>query len=847
MTISSTPNQPPKQTVILEGDDLRLRIEHNAPLPVLRPDEVLVRTMAVALNPCDYKMHERFPSPGAIDGCDFSGIILAIGSAVPSLRVSFEIGDRVFGAVHGSNPIRHESGSFAEYIASEAQFTLKIPDSMSFEEAAALGGTGLATLGMALFRTLELPGTPEEPAQNPQTVLVHGGSSSVGTIAMQLLRLVGHVPITTCSPRNWALAKEYGAEEVFDYHEPECAQKIKAYSRNTLRYVLDPFTDAKSIALCCGAMGRAGGRYACLEMHPEYLLEKRTLKVGFVMGPALLGHRLELDYGYEREADLEMRQFGVRWYRSIQWLLDHGRLRPHPLRVLPGRFDAILQGIEMLKSKSVSGEKLVVVIGNLATIAVASIIWRRLSIQPPVSKDALAHIPEVRFDENDTPERYTQDSRSLLFKCYDKYLRHGIPVQMRNPIGELGPQVLLPMKYLDEVKYASTHLFSFPLFSEKVFLLNYSDAPQQTDAAAHVVRVQLTKNLGMLANGMYQEAVEGLQANLPDSKGCSPCRIYLFQPSLTSVEWNTVPAYSLLANVTARVTALALVGPELCRNREWIDISLQTTFAIFNAAFTIRAKYSPGWRWLARWQSDAPRKMRAMRARAVELLTPCDKPLARIADEQLFLTVASMHTTSSSLTSVLYDLLIRPEYCAEITQEVQDALAECGGNWTLQQVAKMKKLDSFMKESQRVHPIGFITAQRATVRSHTFKDGLHLPAGVIFQFPADAVHHDPEIYPDPNRFDGYRFLRLRETVDPNRFHFASVSDTMLGFGAGSHACPGRFFTALAIKLILVVLLTQYEVKLADSKDGCRPPDTFHDFNMGPSQEAQIMLRKKFDG
>jgi NADPH:quinone reductase-like Zn-dependent oxidoreductase len=189
MTISSTPNQPPKQTVILEGDDLRLRIDDDAPLPVLRPDEVLVRTMAVALNPCDYKMHERFPSPGAIDGCDFSGIILVIGSAVPSLGVSFEIGDRVFGALHGSNPIRHESGSFAEHIASEAQFTLKIPDSMSFEEAAALGGTVLATLGMALFRTLELPGTPEEPAQKPQTVLVHGGSSSVGTMAMQLLRL----------------------------------------------------------------------------------------------------------------------------------------------------------------------------------------------------------------------------------------------------------------------------------------------------------------------------------------------------------------------------------------------------------------------------------------------------------------------------------------------------------------------------------------------------------------------------------------------------------------------------------------------------------------------------------
>ncbi|KAF9886980.1 hypothetical protein FE257_010721 [Aspergillus nanangensis] len=353
---------PKTQTVILEGDDRQLRIETNAPLPAPRPDELLVQTKAVALNPCDYKMHERFPSPGAIDGCDFSGVVLAIGSGVPP-ELSFQVGDRVCGAVHGSNPIRHDVGSFAEYIASEAEFTLKIPDSMSFEQAAALGGTGLATLGMALFRTLELPGTPEEPVDKPQTVLVHGGSSSVGTMAMQLLRLVGHVPIATCSPQNWPLAREYGAAEVFDYHEPDCAKQIKAYTRNSLRYILDPFTDAKSIPLCTAAMGRAGGRYACLEMYPDYLLEKKTLKVGFVMGPALLGHRLELDYGYQRDADPEMRRFGVRWYRSIQWLLDQDRLKPHPLRVLAGRFEAILRGIDMLKRKSVSGEKLIVVIG----------------------------------------------------------------------------------------------------------------------------------------------------------------------------------------------------------------------------------------------------------------------------------------------------------------------------------------------------------------------------------------------------------------------------------------------------------------------------------------------------
>ncbi|KAF5137961.1 Trans-enoyl reductase ccsC [Metarhizium anisopliae] len=361
LVMASAVSLPIARTAIVEGDDHRLRIEHNAPLLSLQPDEVLVHVMAVAINPCDYKMHERFPCPGAVDGCDFAGVIVALGSDV----TKWSIGDRVCGAVHGSNPLRPESGAFADYIPCESEFTLKIPADMSFEEAAALGGTGLATLGMALFKELALPGTLEEPATKPRTVLVHGGSSSVGTMAMQLNgdQRTGHIPIATCSPKNFALAKRFGAAEVFDYNSPDCAQNIKAYTKNTLAYVLDPFTDAKSIALCFAAMGRAGGRYACLEMYPDYVLERKSIKVGFIMGPSLLGHRLALSYGYERDEDPEMRAFGVQWYRSVQKMLDQGKLRPHPLRILGNSFEAVLEGVDMLKRKAVSGEKLVVALG----------------------------------------------------------------------------------------------------------------------------------------------------------------------------------------------------------------------------------------------------------------------------------------------------------------------------------------------------------------------------------------------------------------------------------------------------------------------------------------------------
>ncbi|TDZ24973.1 Trans-enoyl reductase ccsC [Colletotrichum orbiculare MAFF 240422] len=347
---------PATRTAVVQGDDRCLRIDHDVPMPHPRANELLVQVHAVAINPCDHKMYERFPSPGTVDGCDFAGVVVALGCDV----ATFSVGDRVCGAVHGSNPSRPESGTFAQYTVSEAEFTLKLPPSMSFREAAGLGTTGLSTLGMAIYKGLMLPGTPMEPAERARVVLVHGASSSVGTMALQLLRLIGHVPIATCSPRNFALVRKYGAEEVFDYHDPDCGKKIKQYTRNTLAYVIDPFTDLKSVALCYEAMGRAGGRYACLEMYPDYALERRSIKLFFVMGMAILGHRLDLDYGYERDEDPELRAFGVRWYRDLQKLMDQGRLRPHPLRELEGGFEGILRGVEMLKNKEVSGQKLIV-------------------------------------------------------------------------------------------------------------------------------------------------------------------------------------------------------------------------------------------------------------------------------------------------------------------------------------------------------------------------------------------------------------------------------------------------------------------------------------------------------
>ncbi|PWY76061.1 putative zinc-binding dehydrogenase family oxidoreductase [Aspergillus sclerotioniger CBS 115572] len=359
---------PKSQTAILQADGGVLVITHGVPLPQVPPNRMLVRVIAVALNPCDYKMPYQFPCKGVVNGTDYAGILVAIGPDVASLpsKPRWKIGDAVFGACHGANSIDPESGSFAQYVRADPELLFKKPDYMAWENAAAFGASGIATIGLSLFWDggMGLPGSPESPAEEPEQVLVYAGSTSVGTLAIQLLRIYGHIPITTCSPKNFDLVRSYGAEAVYDYHSATCAQDIRTYTDNNLELVLDPMTEAKTQRLCYQSIGRAGGRYIALEMWQPMNHTRQTVEPTFVMGSAIIGNEIPLGNGYGSEADPEKRRFGIQYYRQIQSLLDSKRLKSHPIRVVEGGWQGILDGLELLKSRTLSAQKLVVFLGS---------------------------------------------------------------------------------------------------------------------------------------------------------------------------------------------------------------------------------------------------------------------------------------------------------------------------------------------------------------------------------------------------------------------------------------------------------------------------------------------------
>jgi NADPH:quinone reductase-like Zn-dependent oxidoreductase len=159
-------------------------VRNDAPLPRLRDDYIIVTTKAVALNPTDWKSATNRPSPGAIAGCDYSGIVEQVGSKVTT---PFKVGDRVAGFVRGGDPDEHENGAFAEHIAAKGDMQMRVGDNISFEEAATLG-VGVTTVGQGLYQSLGLP-LPPAKVQEPTSILIYGGSTATGVLAIQYAKL----------------------------------------------------------------------------------------------------------------------------------------------------------------------------------------------------------------------------------------------------------------------------------------------------------------------------------------------------------------------------------------------------------------------------------------------------------------------------------------------------------------------------------------------------------------------------------------------------------------------------------------------------------------------------------
>lgn len=367
MTVDSTLAIPLKQTAIIQDYDGTPKLAHDVAVPRLEPGTVLVKTVAVALNPADYKMGAAFPTPGSVVGMDYAGVIVAIH---PETSTDLRIGEPICGMVHGSNPASPDNGAFAGYIRVRPEMALRVPqwegektkNHLPMEQAATLG-VGIMTNIMALWDAsgLALTADPAEPAAKPFPVLVYGASTATGTLATQLLRLSGLCPVATCSPRNFGLVRARGAAQALDIGSADVVSDIKSFAAGKLKHVFDCIGDTHSATHCYAAIRRTGGKYVMLEQVQEEVLNTRlAVRANLALGYELLGREVPFPKGYGCAANPDTVPLAQRYLHILQGLLDRGALMTHPVQILDGKLPSILEGLKLLKSGSVSGKKLVV-------------------------------------------------------------------------------------------------------------------------------------------------------------------------------------------------------------------------------------------------------------------------------------------------------------------------------------------------------------------------------------------------------------------------------------------------------------------------------------------------------
>lgn len=210
-----------------------------APYPIPGPEDVIIKTSHVAINPLEYKIQDTNPPIAGkeipyptILGADLSGTVIEIGSEVSTRHV----GDRVIANANGAQTGQPARGGFQLYVQLDESNTTLLPANVTLEAGAVLplacdtAAAGLFVPEQLGLHTNALGGeATSSTAPGPGSVLlVWGGSSSVGCCAIQMAKAAGYEVYTTASKRNHDLVRSIGASKVFDHAQSDVESEIIA-------------------------------------------------------------------------------------------------------------------------------------------------------------------------------------------------------------------------------------------------------------------------------------------------------------------------------------------------------------------------------------------------------------------------------------------------------------------------------------------------------------------------------------------------------------------------------------------------------------------------------------------
>ncbi|KAI0076796.1 cytochrome P450 [Panus rudis PR-1116 ss-1] len=447
--------------------------------------------------------------------------------------------------------------------------------------------------------------------------------------------------------------------------------------------------------------------------------------------------------------------------------------------------------------------------------------------------------------------KFARHAREMLKEGYEKY-KGGV---FKIATFERWLVVVNGPRMVEELRKFPDDQVSFIDASEDMLHTSYTFGNFDNDPFhINIIRAHLTRHIASVFHDIRDEIVAAYNDFIAPSD-----------------DWTPIYVLPIMQNVVARVCSRVFVGLPLCRNKEYLDLSIKHTGQVMKtkdflnqwpeflqpvAGYFVDESRQSVKQGLALLQptieermqkakeigDDGNEKPNDLLQWVTDVAQEKGKGVEDIVPMMLATNFAAIHTTSNSFTHAIYNLAAYPEYLKPLREEVEAVVKEEG--WTKAAMQKMKKLDSFMRESQRMSGLGGLTLMRKTIKPITLSTGHRIPPGQIIVATASAMHRNEDHYPNPEVFDPFRFSNMREgdVGETTKHQFVSTSTDYIAFGHGKHACPGRFFAANELKAMLAHTILSYDMKF--EKEGVRPEDLWVGESCVPNPLTPVLFRKR---
>lgn len=414
---------------------------------------------------------------------------------------------------------------------------------------------------------------------------------------------------------------------------------------------------------------------------------------------------------------------------------------------------------------------------------------------------------------------HLRDCRKMVQEGFDKY--QGAP--FRVPMLDKWAVILCGQKYIEDIRQASRS--DFAPGAIEVMQTDYTLGPDAFKDLylIDVIRTPLYRNF---------------PGRLPDIKD-EICAAFEDLVPTRGKGWVPMNTAKVMQKIVCRSVNRVFVDTPLCRDKDYIDLMVNYTTKVGLSATTISALPSflkpiiaPFLSPYKQSNAGAVKHLGSMiddrmnadkehgggkwEGRPNDLISWLldfakgeERKTENLARRVLLANFASIHTTANVIAQALYRLVICPHYIDALRDEVQNVFGD--EEWSYSALSKLVKLDSFLRECMRIEGPGQFLLMRTVINPNgfTFRDGTHLPCGTFLTGAAYAVHHDSQNYDNSDEFNGFRFVESEKSGGVRRL--VQTDSTFLGFGYGANACPGRYFAAAQLKIIMAYILQTYDI------------------------------------